>query len=29
VSHHEVQIDDYTVQGKPAGEVLRQWYDWP
>jgi photosystem II stability/assembly factor-like uncharacterized protein len=25
---HEVRIDDYTPQQKPAGEVMRQWYDW-
>jgi photosystem II stability/assembly factor-like uncharacterized protein len=25
---HEVRIDDYTPQQKPAGDLLRQWYDW-
>jgi photosystem II stability/assembly factor-like uncharacterized protein len=26
---HEGRIGDYTPQQKPAGQVLRQWYDWP
>jgi hypothetical protein len=25
---HEAAIDMYTPQQKPAGEVMREWYDW-
>lgn len=25
---HELVIDDYTPQGKKAGEVVRQWFKW-